>query len=179
MFINTISTPDDVWEKTFPQVLLNSDFVTSVSCIPDAKISPKMQNNSWHASQRLKRSIDWSKHVCKFVQISHLCNFCGSYYGCVERCIACVASVSTRVCQESWDESKKRNNRGGGRRGERESLNANPMILEICICPQTQLLIGAVLALVMLIIKIAINTSIKPGMFCLHVCRSGFRLKML
>ena len=58
--------------------------------------------------------------------------------------IACVASVSARVCRESWDESKKRNDGGGG--GERRKRwPANPTILNNCVRPRTQLLIGAVL----------------------------------
>ena len=40
-----------------------SDFVTSASCVPDAKKSPNTQNNSWHASRRTQRSIDQSEHV--------------------------------------------------------------------------------------------------------------------
>ena len=39
----------------------------------------------------------------------------------------------------------------GGER--RKRLHANPTILEICVYPRMQLLIGAVLALVMLIIN--------------------------
>ena len=35
-----------------------SDFVTSVSCVSHTKNSPKMQNNSWHASRRMQRMID-------------------------------------------------------------------------------------------------------------------------
>ena len=61
-----------------------------------------------------------------------------------ELSLACVASVSARVRRESWDESKKRNDRGGG--GERRKrLPANPTILKNCVRPRTQLLIGAVL----------------------------------
>ena len=37
---------------------LFSDFVTSASCIPEAKKFPKMQNNSWHACHRTQRTID-------------------------------------------------------------------------------------------------------------------------
>ena len=59
---------------------------------------------------------------------------------------ACVASVSARVCRESWDESKKKNRNDGGGEGERRKrLLANPTILENCVCPRTKLLIGAVL----------------------------------
>ena len=38
------------------------------------------------------------------------------YQNCTQiwRLLACVASVSLRVRRESWDESKKRNDRGGG-----------------------------------------------------------------
>ena len=35
------------------------------------KKSPKMQNNSWHASHRMQRSIDRSEDV--FVEIYHVC----------------------------------------------------------------------------------------------------------
>ena len=61
--------------------------------------------------------------------------------------LACVASVSARVRRERWNESKKKkkwNDEGGG--GERRKrLPANPTILKNCVRPQTQLLIGAVL----------------------------------
>ena len=37
------------------------------------------------------------------------------YQNCTQICLpACVASVSLRVRRESWDESKKRNDREGG-----------------------------------------------------------------
>ena len=59
--------------------------------------------------------------------------------------VACVASVSARVCRESWDESKKKRN-DVGRGGERRKrLPANPTILKNCVRPRTQLLISAVL----------------------------------
>ena len=59
--------------------------------------------------------------------------------------LACVASVSVRVRRESLDESKKKRNEGGGGRERRKRLPANPTILKNGVCPQTQLLIGAVL----------------------------------
>ena len=59
----------------------SSDFVTSVSCIPDALKSPKTQNNSWYASYRTQRWIDPSNWRC-FCRISCSCDFCGSYCGC-------------------------------------------------------------------------------------------------
>jgi len=58
--------------------------------------------------------------------------------------VACVASVSARVCRESWEESIKRNDGGGGGK-RRKRLPANPMILKNCVRGRTQLLIGAVL----------------------------------
>ena len=60
--------------------------------------------------------------------------------------LACVASVSARVRRERWEESKKKKrNDGGGGGGRRKRLPANPTILKNCVRPQTQLLIGAVL----------------------------------
>ena len=56
----------------------------------------------------------------------------------------CVASVCTRVNLESWDKSKKKMNEGGGGGERRKRLAVNPMILKNCVCPRTQLLIGAV-----------------------------------
>ena len=48
----------------------------------------------------------------------------------------------------------------------RKHLRAKPMILKNCVHPRMQPLIGAVL--VALIKERSFNTSIKPGMFCLH-----------
>ena len=65
----------------------------------------------------------------------------------IQAAIACVASVSARVCLESQDKSpkKKRNDGGGGGGGERRKrLPTNPTILKNCVRPRTQLLIGAV-----------------------------------
>lgn len=59
--------------------------------------------------------------------------------------IACIANVSARVRQERWDESKKKKESGGRGKGAKETLAANPTILKNCVRPQTQLLIGAVL----------------------------------
>ena len=96
--------------------------------------------------------------------------------------LACIASVSAQLRRESWNKSKKKRNEGRGGRERRKRLPANPTILKNCVRPQMQLLIGAVLVV---LIKIAINTSIKPGMFCLRtpqiwsdlIC--GHRLQML
>ena len=56
--------------------------------------------------------------------------------------LACVASVSARVCRESWEESKKKKKNDGGGGGERRKcLPANPTILKNCVCGRT----GAVL----------------------------------
>ena len=52
---------------------------------------------------------------------------------------------------------------GGGER--RNRLPANPTILKNCVRPGTQLLIGAVLVV---LIYLALETSIKPGMLCLR-----------
>ena len=41
-----------------------SDFVTSVSCVPDTKKTPKMHKSSWHASRRMQRLIDQSIWRC-------------------------------------------------------------------------------------------------------------------
>ena len=43
--------------KFLCQFRRSSDFVCSVSCILDTKISPKMQNDVWHASCRTQRSV--------------------------------------------------------------------------------------------------------------------------
>lgn len=43
--------------KFLCQFRRSSDFVCSVSCILDTKISPKMQNDLWHASCRTQRSV--------------------------------------------------------------------------------------------------------------------------
>ena len=59
--------------------------------------------------------------------------------------LACVASISARVCRERWDESKKKGNDGGGKR--KKCLPPNPTILKNCFRPQTYLLIGAVLVM--------------------------------
>ena len=62
--------------------------------------------------------------------------------------LACVASVSVRVRRESLDESKKKKGmrgEGEGGRERRKRLPANPTILKNGVRPQTQLLIGAVL----------------------------------
>ena len=59
--------------------------------------------------------------------------------------LACIASISTQVRRESWNKSKKKRNEGRGGRERGKRLPANPTILENCVRPQTQLLIGAVL----------------------------------
>ena len=76
------------WIYHYPHIFLHSlkfkewssDFVTSACCVLDKQKSPKTQNNSWHASCRTQRSINWSEHACVFVEIYHSCNFCGSYF---------------------------------------------------------------------------------------------------
>ena len=57
--------------------------------------------------------------------------------------LACIASVSARVCQGKLGGEQKKRNDGGGER--RKRLPANPTILKNCVRPQTQFLIGAVL----------------------------------
>ena len=59
--------------------------------------------------------------------------------------LACIASVSTQLRRESWNKSKKKTNEGRGGRERRKRLPANLTILKNCVRPQTQLLIGAVL----------------------------------
>jgi len=54
-------------------------------------------------------------------------------------------------------EQKKNRNEGGGE--GRKHLPANPTILKNCVRPRTQPLIGAELVV---LIKVAINTSMKP-----------------
>ena len=39
-------------------LFMTSDFGTSVSCVPDTLKSPKMQNNSWHVSHSMQRTVD-------------------------------------------------------------------------------------------------------------------------
>ena len=45
-------------ERRKGRLIRGSDFVTSASCIPDAKESVKTQNNSWHASRTMQRTIN-------------------------------------------------------------------------------------------------------------------------
>ena len=59
--------------------------------------------------------------------------------------LACIASVSAQLRRESWNKSKKKRIEGRGGRERRKRLPANPTILKNCVRPQTQLLIGAVL----------------------------------
>ena len=59
--------------------------------------------------------------------------------------LACIASVSTQLRRESWNKSKKKRNEERGGRERRKRLAANLTILKNCVRPQTQLLIGAVL----------------------------------
>ena len=51
--------------------------------------------------------------------------------------IACVASMSMRVCQESWDESNKKEMKGGGEGGVERTkrLLANSRIFEKLCSP--------------------------------------------
>ena len=59
--------------------------------------------------------------------------------------LACIASVSTQLCRESWNKSKKKRNEERGGRERRKRLPTNLTILKNCVRPQTQLLIGVVL----------------------------------
>ena len=78
--------------------------------------------------------------------------------------LACVASVSARVRRERWDESKKKEWRGRGR-GEKETLARKPHDFEKLRSPTNAVSdwcgAGSVDYL-------ALETSIKPGMFCLR-----------
>ena len=66
------------WQAKTNNILLTnySDFVTYVSCVPDANKSPKMHKSSKHASRRTQRSIDQSIWRC-FCRLPCLCDFCG------------------------------------------------------------------------------------------------------
>ena len=72
------------WQAKTNNILLTnySDFVTSVSCVPDANKSPKMHKSSKHASRRTQRSIDQSIWRCFSRLISCFCDFCGCSWGC-------------------------------------------------------------------------------------------------
>ena len=47
----------------FNSDISSSDFVTSASCVPNAKQIPKGKNNSRHASRRTQKSIDLNMRV--------------------------------------------------------------------------------------------------------------------
>ena len=95
--------------------------------------------------------------------------------------LACVASVSARVRRERWDESEKKEWRGRGR-GEKETLARKPHDFEKLRSPTNAVFdwcgAGSVDYL-------ALETSIKPGMFCLRASQiwsdliCGRRLQML
>ena len=57
---------DDFFLKI--SVIFSSDFVTSASCVPDAKQIPKGENNSRHASRRTQKSIDLNMHVWRNIR---------------------------------------------------------------------------------------------------------------
>ena len=95
--------------------------------------------------------------------------------------LACIANVSTRVCRESWDESKKKKLWGRGK-GAKETLAHKPHDFEKLRSPTNAAFdccgTGSVDYL-------ALETSIKPGMFCLRASQiwsdliCGRRLQML
>ena len=95
--------------------------------------------------------------------------------------IACVASVSTRVRRESWEDSKKKEWRGRGR-GKKEPLARKPHDFEKLRSPTNAASdwrgAGSVDYL-------AFETSIKPGMLCFRASQiwshliCGRRLQML
>ena len=68
--------------------------------------------------------------------------------------------------QKVGTRTKKKKNDGGGGGERRKRLYANPTILKNCVRPRKQLLIGAVRVTVL--ITLALKTSIKQGMLCLH-----------
>ena len=78
--------------------------------------------------------------------------------------LACIASVSARVRRESWDESEKKGMRGRGR-GAKETLARKPHDFEKLRSPTNAAFdwcgAGSV-------DYFALETSIKPGMFCLR-----------
>ena len=93
--------------------------------------------------------------------------------------LACVASVSARVCRESWEESKKKKKEWRGRgRGKKETLACKPHNFE-------KLCLGANWRGAGSVDYLALKTSIKPGMLCLRASQiwshliCGRRLQML
>ena len=58
--------------------------------------------------------------------------------------LACVASISSRKLGQNQKRGMK-----GEVRGKKEMLVRKPTILKTCVCPQKQLLIGALLVLVL------------------------------
>ena len=96
--------------------------------------------------------------------------------------LACVASVSARVRRERWDESKKKKGMTREGRGDMETLARKPHDLEKLRSPTNAASdwcgAGSVDYL-------ALETSIKPGMFCLRASRiwsdliCGRKLQML
>ena len=96
--------------------------------------------------------------------------------------IACVASVCARVHLESWDKSKKKNEWRGRGRGKKETLGPKPHDFEKLRSPTNAASdwcgVGSVDYL-------ALETSIKQGMLCLHASQiwshliCGRRLQMV
>ena len=118
-----------------------------------------------------------SLSVCLFVCLL------SSLSGCLPVCLAYVASVSTRVRQERWDESKKKGMTGEGEgRGEKETLARKPRDFEKLRSPTNAALDWCCAGSVD---YLALETSIKPGTFCLRASQiwsdliCGRRLQML
>ena len=101
--------------------------------------------------------------------------------GSASRTIACAASVSGPVRRESWEESKKKEWRGRGRR-KKEPLARKPHDFEKLRSPTNAASdwCGA-----SSVDCLALETSIKPGMLCLRASQiwshliCGRRLQML
>ena len=115
--------------------------------------------------------------VCLFVCLL------SSLSGCLPVCLAYVASVSTRVREERWDESKKKGMTGEGEgRGEKETLARKPRDFEKLRSPTNAALDWCCAGSVD---YLALETSIKPGTFCLRASQiwsdliCGRRLQML
>ena len=87
--------------------------------------------------------------------------------------IACVASISTRVCLESWDKSKKKKwMMGEGEGKEGNACLQTPRFWKTVKCGLS-------------VDYLALETSIKQGMLCLHASQiwshliCGRRLQMV
>ena len=81
------------------------------------------------------------------------------------RRLAYVASVSARAPRERWDESKKKQEWRGRGRGEKETLARKPHDFEKLRSPTNAVFDWWGAASVD---YLALETSIKPGMFCLR-----------